>query len=483
MRRLTLASAVLAASISSLTQAEEPVLGFTKLWTHGHTTAGQVSEIPAFDSKTNTIWVAGVVGVDVLDAATGTLLKHIDVTPWGYVNGVAIRDGLAVFAVEAAPDRRNAGSVLFFDTATREPSTRGPRSGALPSQVAVGALPDMITFTPDGRKVLVPNEATPNAVGDAPYTTPDPAGSVSIIDVRTRTLLATAGFDGVPQVGENLRTNTGMDFEPEYIAVDRKSRMAYVTLQEANAMGVLDLSQNAFSEVIGLGAKDFSLPGNEIDPKDNDGAVNFRSVALKGLYTPDTIATFESEGQTYLVMANEGDYREDNVDRSTATAFGGTTPLDRLRVSNRDSVTGDLVTLGARSFSIRDTAGNLVFDSGNTLETEANARGVYDDGRSRDKGVEPEGVAIMKIEDRVYAFIGLERTTSSAIAVFDVTVPANAHFVDMIVTAGDKAPEGLAAFKHRGKNYLAISNETVAAGATTSNTTLYRLNVSEVESD
>ena len=72
MRRLTLASAVLAASISSLTQAEEPVLGFTKLWTHGHTTAGQVSEIPAFDSKTNTIWVAGVVGVDVLDAATGT---------------------------------------------------------------------------------------------------------------------------------------------------------------------------------------------------------------------------------------------------------------------------------------------------------------------------------------------------------------------------------------------------------------------------
>ncbi len=483
MRRLTLASAVLAASLSSLTQAAEPVLGFTKLWTYGHTTAGQVSEIPAFDRTTNTLWIAGVVGVDVLDAATGALLKHIDVTPWGYVNGVAIRNGLAVFAVEATTDRRNPGSVLFFDTATREPSTRGPWSGALPWQVSTGALPDMITFTPDGRKLLVPNEATPNAVGDAPYITPDPAGSVSIIDVRTRTLLATAGFDGVPQVGKNLRTNTGMDFEPEYIAVDPKSRMAYVTLQEANAMGVLDLSQNAFSEVIGLGAKDFSLPGNEIDPKDNDAEVNFRSVALKGLYTPDGIATFASEGQTYLVMANEGDYREDNADRSTATTFGGTTPLDRLRVSNKDSVTGDLVTLGARSFSIRDTAGNLVFDSGNTLETEANARGIYDDGRSRDKGVEPEGVAIMKMEDRIYAFIGLERTTSSAVAVFDITVPADARFVDMIVTVGDKAPEGLAAFKYRGKNYLAISNETVAAGATTSNTTLYRLDVSEVESD
>ena len=91
----------------------------------------------------------------------------------------------------------------------------------------------------------------------------------------------------------------------------------------------------------------------------------------------------------------------------------------------------------------------------------------------------------MKLEDRVYAFIGLERTTKSAVAVFDVTVPAQARFIDMIVTTGDKAPEGLAAYKHRGKHYLAISNETVAtdAGATTSNTSLYRIEVAEGESE
>ena len=487
MRRIALASAVLAASLSSLTQADETIVGFTKLWTHGHATAGQVSEIPAFDPKTNTVWVAGVVGVDVLNVSTGALVKHIDVTPWGFVNSVAIRDGLAAFAIEAAPDRRSAGSVVFFDTATREPSTgTGSRHTAyLPSQVTVGSLPDMLSFTPDGRKLLVANEATPNAVGDTAYTTPDPAGSVSVIDVRTRTVIATAGFNGVPQTGANIRSNTGMDFEPEYITVDGKSRTAYVTLQEANAVGVLDLSQNAFSQVIGLGAKDFSLPGNEIDPKDNDGVVNFRAVAVKGLYTPDGVASFRTEGETYLVFANEGDYREDNADRSTATSFGGVNPLDRLRVSNKDSSTGNLFTNGARSFSIRDTAGNIVFDSGNILETEANARGIYDDGRSRDKGVEPEGVAVMKLEDRVYAFIGLERTTKSAVAVFDVTVPAQARFVDMIVTTGDKAPEGLAAYKHRGKHYLAISNEAVAAdaGATTSNTSLYRIEVAEDESE
>lgn len=485
MRRIALASAVLAASLSGLTHAAEPPLSFTKLWTHGHTTAGQISEIPAFDPKTNTVWVAGVVGVDVLDATSGSLLKHIDVSPWGFVNSIAIRKGVAALAVEAAPDRRAPGSVVFIDTTTGEPSTGTQPTSWLPTRVTVGALPDMLTFTPDGRTLLVANEATPNAVADAPYTTPDPAGTVSVIDVRTRTLVATAGFDGVPQTGADIRTNTGMDFEPEYIAVDSKSRTAYVTLQEANAVGVLDLSQNAFSAVIGLGAKDFSLPGNEIDPKDNDSVINFRPVAVKGLYTPDSIATFRSGGQTYLVLANEGDYREDNADRSAASSFGGTVPLDRLRVSNKDSTPGNLVTNGARSFSVRDIAGNLVYDSGNILETEAHARGIYDDGRSRDKGVEPEGVAVMAIDERVYAFIGLERTTQSAVAVFDVTVPAESTFVDMIVTPGDKAPEGLAAFKHRGKHYLAIANEAVAsdAGATTTNTTLYRVEVAEESSE
>src|SRR5262245_32924305 len=76
-------------------------LVFTKLWTHAHATPGQVSEIPAFDHKTNTIWVAGVVGVDVLDADTGALVQHIDLTPFGFVNSVAIHNGLAAFAIEA----------------------------------------------------------------------------------------------------------------------------------------------------------------------------------------------------------------------------------------------------------------------------------------------------------------------------------------------------------------------------------------------
>jgi hypothetical protein len=459
-------------------------LTFTKLWTHAHSTPGQLSEIPAFDERTNTIWVAGVVGVDVLDADTGALVAHIDVTPHGAVNSVTIHNGLAAMAVEAASqsaacpscDRRTPGKVLFYDTVTRSPS------GDI-SEVGVGSLPDMLTFTHDGTLLLVANEATPNAAADAAYLAVDPAGSVSIIDVKTRTVVETATLNGLPTSGTHIRfpISTGMDFEPEYIAVSHDDTTAFVTLQEGNAIAVLDLTTKEFTEIIGLGAKDFSVAssvsvvGNEIDPKDNDGVVLFRSVSAKGFYMPDAVATYKWKGETYLVMANEGDFREDSVDRSAASAFGAVSPLDRLRVSNRDSSVGNLFAAGARSFSIRRTNGELVYDSASILDREAHARLLYDDGRSRDKGVEPEGVALLKIGPRTYAFIGLERTTKATVAIFDITDLDNVQFLDMIVTTGDLSPEGLAAYKYRGNHYLAIANEVPAPGETTTHTTLYLL--------
>ena len=192
---------------------------------------------------------------------------------------------------------------------------------------------------------------------------------------------------------------------------------------------------------------------------------------------PDAIANYQWRGTTYLVMANEGDFREDNADRAAASTYGAVAPLDRLRVSNRDSSPGNLFAAGARSFSIRRTDGTLVYDSGSILDREAHARLIYDDGRSRDKGVEPEGVALLKIGDRIYAFIGLERVTTSAVAIFDITKPTDVEFVDMIVTPGDLSPEGLAAYKYRGDHYLAIANEVVASGASATHTTLYRLDL------
>ena len=102
MKKRTLLVAAVAATFSAGAIAGDTVDIFRKQWTYTHTHVGQISEIPAFDHKTNTIWVAGVVGVDVLDADDGHLVKHIDVTKYGFVNSVAIHNGLAAFAIESA---------------------------------------------------------------------------------------------------------------------------------------------------------------------------------------------------------------------------------------------------------------------------------------------------------------------------------------------------------------------------------------------
>ena len=440
------------------------MLAFTKAWSYSGTTPGQTAEISAFDATTNTLWVAGVVGVDVLDARTGKLVQHIDTSAFGSINSVAIHKGVAAFAIEATA-RTNSGIVQLYDTASRSLS-----SGI--NTISVGALPDMLTFTPDGKTLLVANEGTPSSYGkrigtDVPRNygaaALDPVGSVSIIDMATRAVVATPTFAGVAQTGSNIRTNTGMDFEPEYITVNAAGTKAFVGLQEANAMAVLNLQTNTFEKVVGLGAKDFSVAGNEIDPL-NNGVVSFGSHLAKGLYMPDGMATYERNGQTFIVMANEGDFREDDADRSTAGGLGALAPLNNLRISNTDSSAGNLFAAGARSFSIRDADGVLVYDSGSILDQAAHALGIYDDGRSRDKGVEPEGVELFTLAGKTFAFIGLERTTKSAVAVFDVTDPTRVSYLDMIVTDGDLRAEGLKAFTMDGLNYLAIANEGIDSG-------------------
>ena len=458
-----------------------------RVWQYAHVQGGvpgQKSEIVAYDDRTDTLWVAGVVGVDVLDRATGNKLAHISVTNLGAVNGVAIHDGLAALAIESAPDRTQPGVVVFFDTRTRAQHGQ---------PVPVGALPDMLTFTPNGKQVLVANEATPNArptpVG---LSADDPQGSVSIVDVRTRTVTtlpitpAIPGYDTLrlfPAAGTlptQPATFSAYGPEPEYIAVDPDGRTAYVGLQEANAIAVLNLKTQKFEQIYSLGLKDFSLPGNEIDTTDRnesnvtDGVALLRSVPVKGLYQPDTLATYKHRGKTYVVMANEGDARDngagDGEDERRGSAGSGasrlvpsTEPfyLFRTTYSNIESTPSNLVKFGGHSFSIREVDGTVVFDSGSDLDRQAIARGIYDDGRSDNKGVEPEGLALMHIEGRVLAFVGLERTVAlkSAFAVYDITDPKKVKYIDMIVSDGDTSPEGLVAFRAGKRHFLAVANE------------------------
>ncbi len=339
----------------------------------------------------------------------------------------------------------------------------------------------MVTFTPDGTKVLVANEGEP----DEDDPTINPEGSVSIIDISDgveNARVTTADFTAYNGQEAELREqgvrifpeeNFANDVEPEYIAVTPDGSQAFVSLQENNAIAVVDLETDQIIDIQSLGLKDFSLENNGLDVND-DEVIDISNQPIYGLYQPDAIASYEVDGATYYVTANEGDARseDERIEEleldphafPNAAELQGENKLGRLEVSTIDGdIDGDgdydqLVSYGGRSFSIRDAYGNLVFDSGNDFAQITakqvpelfNSNGTVDsfDSRSDAKGSEPEGVVIGEIEGENYAFIGLERV--GGVMVYDISNRANAEFVQYVNPideetgdALDLAPEGL----------------------------------------
>ena len=409
--------------------------------------------------------------IDIFNVKTGareTTINLDDIADFDGVQSVAVKNGLIAAAVSRdSGDDEVAlnGVIAFFDT-----------TGAARGQVEVGNLPDMVTFSPDGSKVIVANEGEPLS------ETNDPIGGVSIIDISAGMPADTAvtlDFAGVDLSEARIVGDRGaaVDVEPEYVAVSPDGQFAYVSLQEANAFATVDLSTNSIVDVKSFGTVDHSLPGNEIDSSDRDDAINITSRPLNGLRMPDSIAAFGANGSTYLVTANEGDGRdldEDEVRLADAAEDGlldaallsqlesegllDDSEMGRINISRVDGDTdgdGDIDALhsfGSRGFTILDAeTGEVVFDSGSDfarIVADANPTGFNDDegtldeNRSDNKGVEPEAITVGQIGDRTIAFIGLER--DGGIMAYDVTDPASATFLTYFSgrADGDLAPEG-----------------------------------------
>nr|WP_229464583.1 choice-of-anchor I family protein [Massilia sp. 9I] len=456
------------------------------------------AEITAFDAASKRLFVVnGANGtVDVLDLSTPSapkLVGTINVSGLGAgVNSVAVHDGLVALAIEAAP-KTNPGTVAFYNAADLK----------LVNSVKVGALPDMLTFTPDGRTLLVANEGEPNSYGLADSS--DPEGSVSVITVNRggTPTVATADFRAFNGQEAALRAqgiriygpgaSAAQDFEPEYIATSEDGRTAYVTLQENNAVAIVDVATAKVTAIKPLGTKNHNLAGMGLDASDEDGGTNTNSGTpavriapqpVKGMYLPDAIARFTVDGSTYLITANEGDARADwpgfNEETRVRThCSAGLDPalfgdaanlildsnLGRLRITttpnggstgkNAAGQCTELYSFGARSFSIWDSNLSRVYDSGDEFERKTvslpnaqfNASNDNNtlDSRSPAKGPEPEGVAVGRFGKKTYAFIGLERV--GGVMVYDVSKPSAASFVTYLNTrtndTGDLGPEGL----------------------------------------
>ena len=473
------------------------------------------AEIVAWDGMNSQIFVVNAAAgtVDVLDASDPTALALVDTLTatdnagtltLDEVNSVAVNGDLLAVAV-AGPEVDDPGAVQFYRTDTL----------AFLGQAEICSLPDMVAFTPDGTTALAACEGEPSD----DYSV-DPDGGVAIIDISggaetpVVTIADFTGFDADKAalaesgVRFNPAASVSDDLEPEYIAVSDDGATAWVTLQENNAVAVVDVAGGTISAVLGLGAKDHGIPGNELDASDRDDRVNIRSWPVFGLYMPDTIVQYEVNGTPYLITANEGDAREYEtyVDEARVEdlmldplAFPDypllqtDAQLGRLTVSTIDGDTdgdGDydeLYAFGARSFSIwNGLTGQLVYDSGHDFEVITARRYGFDfnnnndenegDTRSDAKGPEPEALAVGQVGPNWYAFIGLERM--GGIMVYDVSHPESPRFVqyaldrDFTATGfdiGDLGPEGMAFVpaddSPTGTLWLIVGNEV--SGTTT----------------
>lgn len=440
------------------------------------------AEISAYDPLTQRLFAVnnGVVNkIDVIDLSeptNPTLIKSIPIASYGgFANSVAVSNGRLAVAIEASV-KQNAGKVVIFDT----------RLLVEIKSVTVGALPDMVCFSPDGNWILTADEGEPSADYQV-----DPEGTVSIIDVQNGFAVTTLNFKSF-QTQRNALVDKGFrifgpngnfekDIEPEYITITEDSKTAYITLQENNGIAKLDIASKTIQSIMPLGFMDYSRPGFEADFSDRDNQVAFNSWPVRGLYLPDAIASMQFEGETYLFTANEGDAREYTA--YTEAKRVSTLPLDPTRFPNAATLKTDaqlgrlnvttslgdvdfdgdydfLYALNSRSFSVwNGTTGTQIFDSKNELDRKCNLWFTYDDARSDDKGSEPEGIVLGAVGNKKILFVGMERT--DAVAVYDVTNPTQPSYIKLLAS-GD-APEGLLFIKPKdnklGRSLLVVSSE------------------------
>lgn len=491
------------------------------------------AEIVAHDARTQRLFVVNAASgqievLDIKDPTQPKLLFNIDLSAYGAdVNSVAVDSGLVVAVVQNTI-RTDPGKAVFMNV-----------DGDVLAAVDVGALPDMVTFTPGGRRVLVANEGEPNA----DYSV-DPEGSVSIIDlpgniqqlvqanVRTASFAKFNSMALDPSIRiTGPRATVAQDMEPEYITASKDGKTAWVALQENNALAVLDIESGEFTSLRGMGFKDHMLAGNGMDVSDQSPAARITQWPVYGVYMPDAVASYEFQGRSYIVTANEGDAREYDgyADVRRFRALSGDIPvcadssrindflatntagianisqlrdnqnLGRLNIVTTEGLRADgscyesLYAFGARSFSIYNANLEQVYDSGSELEritAEVNPAFFNSNHtentlktRSDDKGPEPEGVTVAKLFGTTYAFIALERI--GGVMVYDVSNPYAPGFVQYINNrdfsaapgtpgSGDQGAEGLIVIDAsrspiRGVPLLVVANEVSGT------TTLFRI--------
>lgn len=437
--------------------------------------------------KTQSIHIVNLNNVSSNSYATLKATKTIT------LESIGITDAGDITSVDVSPDGKEiAIAIQHKDYDKNGFIARLDATGQLISIHEAGVQPDMITYSPDGSLILTANEGEPRQGYENGAI--DPQGSITALDTNTDQSydIDFTAFDSdenrAALVANNViikkDTAPSVDFEPEYITISNDSLTAYVTLQEANSIATIDLATKQITRVDSLGFKDYSSGDNKIDLYKKDDTINItNSDEFLGIYMPDGISSYEVNGKTYLLTANEGDSREwGDYINETEDKYG--ISESKIVTLNTDDYDGfdDLskkYLFGGRSFSIIDASTmTMVSDSNGEFE-EITAKLLPDyfncsnddisfEDRSGKKGPEPEDIKTMIVDGKVMAFIGLERI--GGVMMYDVSDPTAPTYVDYLNLrdfsdniSGSVSPEGLCTISAKdsptNKPMLIVANE------------------------
>jgi len=492
---LTASTLIIAGQLPAL--ANEATLKITEIASITSGDGEGSHEIATFHAGSKRIFATNGVknAIDIYDVSDVTNPKKVGsvaLSPYGNdVTSVAAGKDVVVavvnvsdkFSATGVPTTTN-GKIVVFDTSGK----------VLSAPDVLGVLPDSVTFAPNGTTALVAIEAQPVCAKDDPATAAkedadyskasDPVGGVTVVDLSNPAspVLRFAGFDQF-SVAEmrakgiavsSVVNNVSKDFEPEFVtAVD--NNYAYVTIQEANAIGKLNIGSATFESI----SRAFESKVSRVarDTSDRDAGAGLRTYAnVVGASQPDAIAGFTVGAGQYFVTANEGDAREytclnDDLRASSLKVdtrrfpdwktLSGNAALGRAKVNptigDKDG-DGDIDTIHLRGsnsmtmyrngIAIWDSAdlldqiqtqafGVANINGSHSLSSDKSTMNYVGQDRSDDKGSEPEGVAVGMVGDRRIAILGLERMT--ALAIFDITDPGNPIFQEWLQMLPTKA--------------------------------------------
>lgn len=351
-------------------------------------------------------------------------------------------------SVAALPGGR--GAVVVMKDA-RGPNVRPGRAllvidDEVVASVPVGIGPDSVAVSSDGALAVIACEASSPDDEDCPAEADaaDLAGSIHVLalDAERRSLRSAAVISGESMYAKGLKRSVeraidARDIEPEYAAIAPDGSYALVTLQEQSAVAVVDLRPVRDSAGRGEDPRrlgDAALAQVVLLPHDFED----RRGDKQGVQ-PDGIA-ITADG-SMAITANEAHPR--------ARELQGISILD----------------LRGGPGKVRAVATSSVFALDPTLRTPERREKKEDSNLPR---LDPEGVSILEVGDRVVAAIGLERPApgepTGSVLFVDVTGAldgrAPTRIARRLAGANEGAsPEGIVAISKRGLVVVACEGD------------------------